>query len=153
MHEPRWRHPLNQLAAARSELDRRVHHLRDRVAGEEAPVTAGAWCPALDVEDTADAVLLHAELPGVGAEDVEVSVDGRTLLIRGDRAFYPDRAQEGFRRIERAFGRFDRRVRLPADADVDQIDAAFEHGVLTVTVPKLAAARRTRVEVTRADSG
>lgn len=143
----RWIHPLQGLAAVRSELDRRLHHLEEGESSDPAPVTAGAWCPALDVEETPEAFVLHAELPGMTAEALEVSADGRMLRISGERTFYAGKTTDAFRRVERTFGRFDRVVRLPADAEMGEVEAAYRDGVLTVTVPKAAAARRTTIRV------
>lgn len=148
MAEHRWRHPLQDLAEVRNEAERRLRQLRERSDEPSPPVTAGAWCPALDAGETADSYVFHLDLPGLAADDLEVSVDGRTLLIQGDRGFYADKSTDAFRRIERTFGRFDRRVRLPADARPDDISARYRDGVLTVAVAKAQESRRTTVTVT-----
>ncbi|MDP8960178.1 MAG: Hsp20/alpha crystallin family protein [Actinomycetota bacterium] len=116
-------------------------------SSESAPTTAGAWSPALDVEETEDAFVLHVELPGCRPEDVEVSLEENVLTVTGERRFYDERDAEGFRRIERRFGRFHRAVRLPDRVDPAQVEADFDHGLLTITVPKAEQAKPRRIEV------
>lgn len=120
--------------------------------GESAPSTAGAWSPALDVEETEEAFVLHVELPGCRPEDVEVNLEENVLTVTGERRFYDEREAEGFRRIERRFGRFHRAVRLPDRVDPDRVEASFENGLLTVNVPKAEEARPRRIQV-RARAG
>ena len=113
-----------------------------------APATsAGAFGPALDVEESEDAFTLHVELPGVSAEDVEVALEENVITISGERAFYRDKEADGFRRIERSFGRFHRAVRLPDRVDAGRVSAVHRDGVLTVTVPKAEEAKPRRIAV------
>lgn len=114
---------------------------------ESAPSTAGAWSPALDVEETQDAFVLHVELPGCRPEDVEVNLEENVLTVTGERRFYDEREAEGFRRVERRFGRFHRAVRLPDRVDPDRVEASFENGLLTVSVPKAEEAKPRRIQV------
>lgn len=113
----------------------------------EGASSAGAWSPALDVEETEDGFVLHVELPGVSADDVEVALEENVLTISGQRDFYDDKAAEGFRRIERRFGRFHRAVRLPDRVAADDVAATYRDGLLTVTVPKAEEAKPRRIAV------
>lgn len=111
------------------------------------PATAGAWSPVLDVEETDEAFVLHTEVPGVPPEDIQLSLDEGVLTVRGERRFYNDRTDDGFRRIERSFGAFHRAVRLPGPVDAQHIEATCANGVMTVTVPKAEEAKPRRIEV------
>jgi HSP20 family protein len=113
----------------------------------EATSSAGAWSPALDVEETEDGFVLHVELPGVTADDVEVSLEEDVLTIAGQRDFYGAKTADGFRRIERRFGRFHRAVRLPDRVAADEVEASYRDGLLTVTVPKAEEAKPRRIAV------
>lgn len=115
-------------------------------ADSEAPLT-GAFAPALDVEESDDNFTLHIELPGVKAEDVDVSIEENVLTIAGERGFYSDKTSEGFRRVERRFGTFHRAVRLPDRVDPDGVTAAYAEGLLTVVVPKSESAKPRRIQV------
>ncbi len=96
------RDPFRELSTLQREVDRLFG---DAFGGSSAPATAGAWSPALDVEETEDAFTLYIELPGVSIEDVDVSLEENVLTIEGQRKFYENRQDDAFRRVERAFGR------------------------------------------------
>ena len=136
--------PLRNVASLQDEMER---VFRQAVGDRQGASPAGAFSPALDVEETEDGFTLHVELPGVSAEDVEVSLEENVLTISGERSFYGERDAEGFRRIERHFGRFHRAVRLPDRVDADRVEAAYRDGMLTIQVPKAEEARPRRIAI------
>ena len=107
---------------------------------EDAPL-AGAFTPALDVEESDDEFTLHVELPGVNPGDVEL------LTISGERDFYADKNADSFRRVERRFGKFHRSVRLPDRVENDKVSASYKEGLLTVTVPKAESAKPRKISI------
>lgn len=115
--------------------------------GRQAPATAGAFAPALDVEESDEHFTLHVELPGVDPDEVEITLEENVLTIAGERSFYADRTADGFRRVERSFGRFHRAVRLPDRVDADGVEATVRHGLLTITVPKAEEAKPRRIAI------
>jgi HSP20 family protein len=115
--------------------------------GDADATLAGAFSPALDVEETDDGFTLHVELPGIAPDQVEVSIEENVLTIAGEREFYSDKTTEGFRRVERRFGRFHRAVRLPDRVDPDQVAASYKDGLLTITVPKAESAKPRRIQI------
>lgn len=137
--------PYRNVSSLQDEVERAF---RQAFEGRSMASPAGAFSPALDVEETEDAFTLHVELPGVNSDDVEVSLEENVLTIAGERRFYDEREAEGFRRIERHFGRFHRSVRLPDRVDPDGVSASYRDGLLTVTVPKAEESRPRRIEVT-----
>ena len=138
----RW-NPNRDVASLQDEVER----MFQQVFGGSRTSSAGAWSPALDVEETEDHFVLHVELPGVSPDDVEVNFEENVLTVAGERRFYEERDAEGFRRVERHFGRFHRAVRLPDRVDAEHIDAAYKDGLLTITVPKAEEAKPRRIEV------
>lgn len=138
------RDPFRDLSSLQREVDRLFG---DALGGSGTPATAGAWAPALDVEETEDAFTLYIELPGVSIEDVDVSLEENVLTIEGQRQFYEDRQDDSFRRVERAFGRFHRAVRLPDRVDPEHVTATHRDGLLTIEVPKAEEAKPRRIEV------
>lgn len=140
----RSRDPFRELSSLQREVDRLFG---DALGGASTPATAGAWAPALDVEETEDAFTLHVELPGVAIDDVEVSLEENVLTVSGERRFYADRDGDTFRRVERSFGRFHRAVRLPDRVDADHVEATHRDGMLTIQVPKAEEAKPRRIEV------
>lgn len=140
----RWE-PLREFATLRDEMERMFRQGLGR-PGMEAPL-AGAWSPALDVEERDDSYLVHLEVPGVKPEDIEVTMEEGMLTVSGERKFYDDRDEEGFRRVERRFGRFHRALRLPSPVAADKVEASYSDGILEITVPKAAEARPQRIEI------
>jgi HSP20 family protein len=103
------------------------------------------WIPAVDVEETEDAYVLEAEVPGVKREDVNIEVSGNELAITGE---IKEREREGIlRRRTRRVGQFEFRVSLPGEVNPEGVDAKLNDGVLTVRVPKAERAQRRRIEV------
>ena len=109
---------------------------------------AGAEVPALNVWEDEDKFIAEAELPGVRNEDIEISVMGGTLTLKGERKIQAP-AEGVWHRRERVFGPFTRVVELGRPVDSEGVEASFQHGVLTVTLPKAAAAKPRRIEVRR----
>jgi HSP20 family protein len=98
----------------------------------------------MNVSETDKEVRITAELPGVNEQDVEVTLDDDMLTIRGEKKFERRDEKENFHFVERSFGTFQRTIRLPFTANPDQVQARFDHGVLTVTVPKVKGQEHTR---------
>ncbi len=138
--------PARDLWGLQDEVSRVFRSALQGLSGDEA-TSAGAFSPALDVEETEDEFVLHVELPGVAAEDVEVSLEENVLTISGERRFYDERERDGFRRIERRFGRFHRAIRLPDRVDGSAVDATYREGLLTITVPKAEEAKPRLIQV------
>jgi HSP20 family protein len=104
-----------------------------------------SWSPLVDLEETDDAYVVEAELPGVKRSDVEVELVGNELTISGE---VKERERKGILRWQaRRTGRFDYRVTLPDSVDPEKIDASLADGVLTVQVPKSEKARRRKIEI------
>jgi HSP20 family protein len=108
------------------------------------------WAPAIDVIETKDAYMLHAELPGVEASEVDMSFEKGVLTIRGTKKSQLESRDDGEIRVyaaERVSGSFERAIRLPDFVDGDRISADLANGVLSVTVPKAEAAQARRIQV------
>ncbi len=135
-----------EVASMQDPVDRLFRQILG--GGTDTATTAGAFAPALDVEETEDGYTLHVELPGIPADDVEVSLEENVLTVSGERRFYEGRDAETFRRIERHVGRFHRSVRLPDRVQADGVSASARDGVLTITVPKAEEAKPRRIPVT-----
>jgi HSP20 family protein len=121
----------------------------DRLFG--APLTtatdSGAWLPPVDIHEETTQFVLNVDLPGVDPKGVEITSDQGILTIRGQRQDARKDSREGFRRIERTSGEFQRRFSLPETADIHNIKAKFVNGVLEVSIPKLAQVQPHRITV------
>jgi HSP20 family protein len=149
----RW-DPFRDLMSIQNDLSRlfdRTLAGGDGGTGRELATSgsggAGSWAPALDVYETEDKIELTLDLPGIDPEDVDLTVEDSTLTVSGSREFRADVDEDGFRRVERRYGSFARSLGLPATADAEHIDASFDKGVLTITIPKHEESKPKRIEI------
>jgi HSP20 family protein len=124
---------------------RTVEEEFDRLAGRA--FSRDAWVPPLDVRESTDRFEVTLDLPGLEPGDVQVTFEDGMLTVTGKRRFESEESGDTWHRIERSFGTFARSVRLPQTADTEKIEATFDKGVLTVSVPKTEQARPRTIEV------
>jgi HSP20 family protein len=108
---------------------------------------AAAWAPAVDISERKDAYLVTAELPGVKAGEVEITIEDGLLTIQGERHFAHDSAEEKLHRTERLYGAFRRSITLPRHVEADKIEASAQDGLLQIMVPKAPEVQAKRVQV------
>ena len=115
----------------------------------EAPAQrmTGWSVPATDVVEKEDAYEITAELPGMDEKDIDVSVANGVMTIKGEKKEEKEKKRKDYYLSERRFGSFQRSFRVPEGVDADKIDAAFQKGVLTVTMPKSAEAQKPEKKI------
>ena len=101
----------------------------------------------MDILEEADAIRIMAEVPGIDPKDVKISVEGNVLTIHGTKQQVAEERTERVHRYERTYGAFERTFTLPATVDANNIKAGYEHGVLTVTLPKVEQAKPRQIAV------
>ena len=101
----------------------------------------------MDVFDREDRVMVKVELPGVDKDDIDISVVGDVLTIKGERKAEEEVKHEDYYCCERYRGSFRRTVQLPADVDTEKIEASYENGVLEITLPKRAEVTPKKISV------
>ena len=126
------------------DLDRLVG---DRRVGRDEQNAVADWVPAVDIIEEKDRFVLRADVPGVNAEDIDVSMDNGVLSISGERHAIAPADDTGVQRIERATGRFLRRFTLPDTANAENISAKNSNGILEVVIPKAPEIQARRIEV------
>jgi HSP20 family protein len=146
----RW-DPFQDLRSAQDEMAQ-MSPMLAQALGLHAQQGSGraatsAWAPALDISERKDAYLVTVELPGVEADDLEVTLEDGVLTIQGERHFAHDSSEQQFHRIERRYGAFRRAITLPAQVMAEGIEASFDNGVLQVVVPKMEEATPKRIQV------
>ncbi len=109
------------------------------------------WAPRVDVTETDKEIRVRADLPGVEAKDIEVTVADGVLILRGEKKEEKEEKKENYYRSERFVGRFHREVPLPPGADADKIAATSAKGVVTVTIPKKPEAQPKKIAVQAKD--
>jgi HSP20 family protein len=147
----RW-DPFQDLRSAQDEIAQTNPMLAHALGLHGQPqgngrTTTTAWAPALDISERKDAYLVTVELPGVEADDLQITLDDGLLTIQGERHFDHDSSEQQFHRIERRYGAFRRSITLPAHVMAEGIEASADNGVLQILVPKMEEATPKRIQV------
>ena len=103
--------------------------------------------PKIDVSEGPKNIRIKAEIPGVDADDIDVSIDGRRLTIKGEKKQESKEENENYHRIEQSYGYFNRSIDLPTDVDPDKVDAKFKNGILKLKLKKTRESEPARIEV------
>ena len=125
----------------------RGFRLTPRWEWPELPQPFAGKRPNVDVIDRDDEILVRAELPGVEKKDLEVSMSENTLTIKATSSYEKEESKEDYFRSEIAHGSFARTITLPCEVDESKTSAKFSNGVLELTMPKLAKAKRRKIAV------
>ncbi len=141
----RW-DPFGEMVSLRQAMDRLV---------EDSFVSPTSWRsvrgeqlnPALDVHETPDELVVTASLPGMKPEDVEITITGQTLTLRGELKEDESIQREQYLYRERRFGSFSRQVQLPTRVEGDRAEATFEHGILRLAIPKAEEVKPRQIQV------
>lgn len=134
---------FQEMERMRSEMDRLFAGFMGR-----APLSAldSGVFPALNVIEENERILVHAELPGVRPEDIDISIEGNTLTLRGERK-REDPGNASYHRRERTAGKFQKALTLPVEVNPDAVEAKCEHGVLKLVLPKAEHAKPKKIPV------
>jgi len=144
----RWE-PVAELSTIQNEMNRLFNTFFDQPtpAGRSAG-GARRWIPPMDLVETPDHYVLRADLPGLSDEDVNVQLEDNVLTISGERKTEHESQQEGYYRLERAFGGFSRALTLPDGVDPDGVQGHFDRGVLEIRIPKPEQKKPRHVQIT-----
>ncbi|MGZ4975724.1 MAG: Hsp20/alpha crystallin family protein [Methylobacter sp.] len=129
-----------------NQLQRELALSKDDKAGEGSVATA-EWAPAVDIKEEPDKFVIHADIPGVKPENIEVSMEAGVLTVKGEKETEVKTEKEGYKRVERTSGSFYRRFSLPDSADGEAINAKCKLGVLEIIIPKREAIKPKRINV------
>jgi HSP20 family protein len=115
------------------------------------PNAGRPWVPPVDIVESENELVLKADIPDMKFEDIDVRMENGTLTLRGERKFEKKSENDGYHRIERSYGTFERSFSLPDTVDAEHVKADYKNGSLTVTLPKkeLAKPRQVKVEVSQ----
>ena len=142
-----WHSRTSPFGRLREEMNR----LFDRRFFGHGPFSGwfgrGARFPRVNLSETEDALVVECEMPGVARDEVDISVEGGVLTIRGERKPREEPKSESYHRRERNWGPFERSVELPAKVDVDAVKAKLANGILEITLPKTAEAKPRKIDV------
>jgi HSP20 family protein len=151
----RWRpgRGLIRLSPFREmeEMERRINDVFGRpllpAIWRRTPVEEMGWAPAIEMFEKDDKFMVKAEIPGMKEEDIDVSVIGDILTIKGERKAESEVKEEDYYCCERSYGSFSRSITLPSSVDAKSIEASYENGVLEVSLPKAAEVKPKKITV------
>lgn len=138
-----WRRPYEGFEKMRRDMDRIFNALSGRITGG---YTAGVF-PLMNLSEDSDYFYVRSELPGIKAEDLDISVTGDSLSISGERKIPEEDGQAQYHRREREAGKFSRVVTLPSQIEPNKVEATSKDGILTVKLPKAEIARPKQITV------
>lgn len=141
----RWE-PFREVSRLRREMDRLWEDFFGPGPRGLRPL-AEEWTPAVDVAETPEKVTVKAEVPGLDPKDIDISVVGDLLTIKGEKKSEREETKENYHLVERSYGSFSRALRLPPGVNADQIDAKYNKGVLTITCPKKEPTKPKAIEI------
>ncbi|MBI1806486.1 MAG: Hsp20/alpha crystallin family protein [Ignavibacteria bacterium] len=141
-------HPVTDLvsefAVMQHEIDRMFDRFRGGMLDENSP---SLWMPAVDIIERENDYYIKAELPGVNKNDVRITVQNDVLTIRGEKKNETEKKSDNYRRVERSYGSFERSFTLPTSVKNDKIEASYDNGVLTISLPKAEESKPKEIEV------
>lgn len=140
-----WR-PFREVSRLRREMDRLWEDYFGPGRRGLRPLEM-EWAPAVDVSETADQVVVKAEVPGIEVKDIDISLTGDMLTIKGEKKSEREEKGESYHLVERSYGSFARSLKLPAVVDADKIEATYDKGVLTITCPKKEEVKPKAIEI------
>ena len=137
------------MARFRDEMDRTLERFFTEPFGamETKAGRTVDWLPALDIGETDAEVTIRAEVPGIPAKDINLSITGNVLTISGEKEQKEEQKKENFYQCERRFGSFRRVLELPETVDADKISAEADNGVVTIKIAKKPGAKPRQVEI------
>lgn len=147
MFELMPRRGAGSLDRLRSEMDQLWNRFFESSETPLALRDATGFSPKVDVKESDEAIEVTAEVPGLKAEDIDVSLTGDILTLKGEKKEEKEEKKGGYHLVERSFGSFSRSFRLPVAVSKDKIKASHKDGVLTLTLPKDQKEATTKIKV------
>jgi HSP20 family protein len=143
----RW-DPFREFAHIQDRLNRVFSDAYGRGPEDEGLMTTGTWVPPVDIYQNGDQELvIKAELPDMTREDIDITVDSGTLVIKGEKKLSSEVKDDQFHRMERRYGTFSRSFSLPQTVDPAKVSAEYKQGVLTVRLPVREEAKPRSIKV------
>ncbi len=105
------------------------------------------WSPNIDIAENDNNIIVKAEIPGVGPKEIDISIAGDTLTIKGEKKEEKENKGKHYQRAERSYGSFTRTIDLPAHVMTDKVEAKHNHGVIEITLPKMEKSKAKKISV------
>ena len=115
--------------------------------GRDFGLSERSWSPAVDLRETDDAYIVHADIPGLKKDDITIEIVEDVVTIKGERKYEAERKDGDFHRVERKYGSFLRTIEIPGGFNGDAASAKFQDGVLELTLPKLEEQKPRTIKI------
>jgi len=138
----RW-YPFREVVS----LQNRVNSLFRDMNGDNDPLAAASFVPAVDIYEDPEKVVLKLEVPGIDQKDLDIRVVNHTMTVKGERKFEAEEKEQNFHRIERRYGSFFRAFTLPNSVDTENVAASYNAGVLKLELHKKAEAQPKQIKI------
>lgn len=144
----RWKpwEPLKELQRMRREMDRLWESFFETKPTRRQEEIS-EWVPSIDLSETKDSYIVKAEIPGMEAKDIDITLQDDLLTIRGEKKQEKEEKDENYHFVERSYGSFTRSIRLPQEVKGDKIKASYKDGVLKITLPKSEEAKKKETKI------
>ena len=144
----RWE-PFREFPTMQDRMNRMNRLFRESYSpeGPEEALTTTNFAPPVDIYEDEHKIALKLEVPGIDEKDIDVRIEGNTLIVHGERKIEKEEKEENFRRIERQYGSFTRSFTLPSSVDPEQVSAHYDKGVLKISLAKKAEAKPKQIKV------
>ncbi|MCD6521223.1 Hsp20/alpha crystallin family protein [Candidatus Calescamantes bacterium] len=139
--------PLREIMQFRDEIDRLFEDFFSPWTVRRRRRQEVTWLPDVDVYEDENNVIVEAELPGLKGDEVDISITGNTLTIKGEKKQEKEEKGRNYYIVERSYGSFARSIELPAEVEPDKAKATMRNGVLKVTIPKAPEAKPKQIKV------
>lgn len=140
-----WK-PFREVTKLRREMDRLWDDYFGPGRRALQPLEA-EFAPVVDLAETEDMLTITAEVPGIDPKDIDISLAGEVITIKGEKKSAREEKKENYHLVERTYGSFSRSLKLPATVEAEKIEATYKDGVLTVTCPKKEAVKPKAIEI------
>jgi HSP20 family protein len=144
----RWKpwEPLKELQRMRREMDRLWESFFETKPARRQEEMS-EWVPSIDLSETKESYIVKAEIPGMEAKDIDITLQDDLLTIRGEKKQEKEEKDENYHFVERSYGSFTRSIRLPQEVKGDKIKASYKDGVLKITLPKSEEAKKKETKI------
>ncbi len=138
--------PFREFDRMRRDMDRLWDSFLEGAPGRRDE-ERGEWLPSLDVSETKNELVVKAEVPGMDAKDVDISLSDGVLTIKGEKKQEKEEKEADYHLIERSYGAFTRSIQLPKEVQGDKINASYKDGILRITLPKSEEAKKKEIRI------
>jgi HSP20 family protein len=131
----------------RNALDKNFSDIMDEFFNDVVNDRRGNFVPSIDISETEDEFQISAQLPGMNKEDINISLENGRLAISGERSFENEEKGKTYHRVETKYGSFERSFQLPDNVDEESISAAYENGILNISIDKSEDKVKKQIEI------